>query len=553
MNALGRMFSDIVMGFVIWLIGGIWRRLLLISSVLALAFSIIVYLTPRAEYLPEGEEAKIFAFMFAPPGYNIAEMNRIAREMEAYLLPHVDADSRAFESGETDVPPLITYFRVASGERLFSVSTTRSTDPDHALALQNVLSRLYSEVPGMIAFASKGSIFSGNLAGSRSIELDIKGPQLPALYDAAMQAFIKAREIFQNPRIRPLPGLSLSQPTVEIHPNWNRAAELGVSTEDLGYLIWALSDGAYMDEFFLADDKIDMFLYSTTGTVKNPQDIAQLPVYSPKGGIVPLGAIADIRETVNAHIIRRVDGDRTVTLAIVPPPDVPLETAVDKVEQEIVMGFKKSGKTPDSVTIAIAGASDKLRSTREALSGNFLIAVLLSYLLMVAIFSHWGYPLIILLSIPLGISGGIVGLWLMNNVAGIAMPFDMITMLGLIIVIGIVVNNPILLVEQARNFMNREGLTPERAVIESTRTRLRPIMMSMLTTIFGLSPVVFMPGAGTELYRGLGTIVLFGLFFSTIVTLTFIPAILSLALQFAERFKNTRSGKTKTSSVELSN
>ncbi len=553
LNALGGLFSRYIMTFVSWLTGGIWRRLTLIGGVLMLAFGIMFFLTPQAEYLPEGEEAKIFAFMFAPPGYNIEEMDTIAREMETYFVPHVGASAEAFEAGVTDVPPLDTYFRVASSERLFTVSTTRSTDPDHISALQNALLRKYSEVPGMIAFASKGSIFAGNLAGSRSIELDIKGPDLPVLYDSAMQSFIKARQVFQNPRIRPQPGLSLSQPTVEIRPNWNRAAELGVRTEDLGYLIWALSDGAYMDEFFLADDKIDMFLYSTTGTVKNPQDIAQLPVYSPKGGIVPLGAIAEIRETVSAHTIRRVDGERTVTLAIVPPREIALETAVGMVEREIIQGFKASGRIPANVTIEIAGASDKLRSTREALSGNFLIAVLLSYLLMVAIFSHWGYPLIILLSIPVGISGGIVGLWLMNNVAGISMPFDMITMLGMVVVIGIVVNNPILLVEQARTFMRREGMTPRRAVIQSTQTRLRPIMMSMLTTVFGLSPVVFMPGAGTELYRGLGTIVLFGLFFSTIVTLTFIPALLSLVLQLVARIGTKRSRGSKTRYAEISN
>lgn len=126
-------------------------------------------------------------------------------------------------------------------------------------------------------------------------------------------------------------------------------------------------------------------------------------------------------------------------------------------------------------------------------------------------------------------------------------------MLGMVVVIGTVVNNPILLVEQARTFMSREGMSPRRAVIQSTQTRLRPIMMSMLTTVFGLSPVVFMPRAGTELYRGLGTIVLFGLFFSTIVTLTFIPAVLSLVLQLAERINTKRGRSSKTGYAELGN
>ena len=122
----------------------------------------------------------------------------------------------------------------------------------------------------------------------------------------------------------------------------------------------------------------------------------------------------------------------------------------------------------------------------------------------------------------------------MNNVFGISIPFDMITLLGMVVLIGIVVNNPILLLEQTRLRL-AQGEIPYDAVFNSVKVRLRPIMMSMLTTIFGLAPVVFLPGAGTELYRGLGTIVLFGLLFSTLLTLIFIPALLSLLLDFRQK------------------
>ncbi len=167
---------------------------------------------------------------------------------------------------------------------------------------------------------------------------------------------------------------------------------------------------------------------------------------------------------------------------------------------------------------------------------NFLIAVVISYLLLVAIFSHWGYPLFVMLTVPIGISGGIVGLWLMNFIGArldqiglplIQQPFDVITMLGFLVLIGTVVNNPILLVERALRNLQDRGMDAYAAVLEATRSRLRPIMMSMVTTVFGLSPLVLNPGAGTELYRGLGAIVLFGLLFSTLVTVTFMPALLT--------------------------
>jgi len=528
---LGNQIKQKVMAFISWLLPSVVRRLVLIGSVLILAFGIIWGLTPKAEYLPEGEEAKVFAFMFPPSGYNLPEMARISAAMNEYFVPHIQADRSAFIEGKTPVPPLDVLVTSASDSRLMLIATTRHED---MAALIDSVTEKFREIPGMRAFASRGSIFSGNLGGTRSVELDITGPELAPLYEVALKTFLKAKELFNDPQIRPVPGLSLGQPLLEIRPDWNRAQELGIHTADLGYLIWALADGAYVDEFFLADDKIDMFLYSTANTVQKPQDLAKLPIYSQTTGhVVPLSAIADIVTTVNTETIRRVDGERTVTLAIVAPRETPLETAVERVKTEIIAGLRASGDIPDNVSLRIAGASDKLQATRAALSGNFVLAILISYFLMVAIFSHWGYPFIIMLSVPLGIGGGIVGLWLINHVVN--QPFDMITMLGFLVLIGTVVNNPILLVEQALH--NRaQGMEIIPAVIHSTEVRLRPILMSTITTLFGLSPLVFLPGAGSELYRGLGTIVLFGLLFSTLITLTFMPSLLSLLLQLGERF-----------------
>ncbi|MEM7019607.1 MAG: efflux RND transporter permease subunit, partial [Pseudomonadota bacterium] len=211
-----------------------------------------------------------------------------------------------------------------------------------------------------------------------------------------------------------------------------------------------------------------------------------------------------------------------------------------------VKGLKASGEIPQEIHMEISGASDALNATREALSGNFLVAIAIAYLLMVAVFSHWGFPLLIMTSVPIGISGGIVGLWLLNSIGGhldkvglqsIQQPFDMITMLGFLVLIGTVVNNPILIVERTMNNIRAKGMEIIDAVQESVRTRLRPIMMSMITTVFGLSPLVFNPGAGTELYRGLGAIVMFGLLFSTLITLTFMPSMLSLILEANERWR----------------
>ena len=265
-----------------------------------------------------------------------------------------------------------------------------------------------------------------------------------------------------------------------------------------------------------------------------------MPVYIPEVGVVPLGSLADIHETVDTDAIRRLNGRRTVTLNIIPPRSVPLESALGIVEREVMDWLSREGHLSEQISLDISGASDQLMETRAALSGNYAVAIVLCLLVMVAIFRHWGWPFLILTAVPLGVAGGIGGLALLNWVGGLlpliglqplSQPFDMITMLGFLILLGVVVNNPILLVDRTLSNL-RSGITDAtEAVKEAVSTRIRPIMMSMITTLFGLAPLVFLPGEGTELYRGVGVIVLTGLLFATLVTLTFLPALLVTVLR----------------------
>ena len=149
--------------------------------------------------------------------------------------------------------------------------------------------------------------------------------------------------------------------------------------------------------------------------------------------------------------------------------------------------------------------------------------------------------MLIMTTIPLGIAGGIAGLALLNGVGaalngiglgGFRQSFDMITMLGFLILMGTVVNNPILIVDRAMRHMQAGTMSALEAVREAVASRLRPIAMSTLTTICGLSPLVFIPGAGTELYRGVGAIVLFGILGAAVVSLTMLPALTIQALEW---------------------
>ena len=542
--ATGQRFGAALLRFVNWLMEAVIRRLALVAVVACITLLIFASI-PKAEYLPEGEESKMFVQMYAPPGYNIEEMHGIFKDLEAYLVPYVGQDTGLYARGEAGLPGLNYVLGYASSSRNFVI--LEATDIGQANDLLDIVVEKIREIPGIHVFGSRGSIFSSNWGGSRSINLELSGADLAPLFDAGLKAFVQAQSVFGNPQIRPEPStLALGQPLVEVRPDWERASELGLDVGDLGYSIWAFSDGAFVDEFFLGDEKIDIFLYSTRGTIRQPEDVADIMLYSPMGGMVPLSAVAAVRQTVNTETIRRVDSNRTITLGIIPPRDIPLEQGVDMVRRGIIDELRASGEIGDGISMRITGASDLLSATRNALRGNFIVAVFISYLLLVAIFSHWGYPLLVMTTVPVGIGGGLIGLWLLNAAGGnlsllglsdIYQPFDVITMLGFLILIGTVVNNPILIIDRTMRNVRTRGMASINAVMESVRARIRPIMISSITTIFGLSPLVFSPGAGTELYRGLGAIVMFGLLFSTLITLTFMPTLLSLTLQFRERLR----------------
>ena len=199
----------------------------------------------------------------------------------------------------------------------------------------------------------------------------------------------------------------------------------------------------------------------------------QISVYTPIGAVVPLSSIARIEETVDTNIIRRLNGQRTVTLNIIPPDRVALETGLDIVKRDLVNYLRETGAVPGSINMTISGASDQLEATQEALAANYVVAIIIIYLLLVAIFTHWGYPLLVMTTIPLGVAGGILGLWLFNLGGAwlplIGMPrlhlsFDMIAMLGFLILMGTVVNNPILIVHQAMINVRDRGMNALDAV-----------------------------------------------------------------------------------------
>jgi HAE1 family hydrophobic/amphiphilic exporter-1 len=215
----------------------------------------------------------------------------------------------------------------------------------------------------------------------------------------------------------------------------------------------------------------------------------------------------------------------------------------------------------------MSGNADKLTQVRTALLGHWtgwnfesissvglsrlFLALVITYLLMAALFESFLYPFVIMFSVPLATVGGFVGLRLVRILEP-AQQLDTLTMLGFVILIGVVVNNAILIVHQALNFIRGIGegehdicekLPPREAVRQSVRTRIRPIFMTTATSVFGMLPLVLAPGAGSELYRGLGAVVVGGLVCSTLFTLIVVPLLFSLVLDCQAAFGRLFSGQ----------
>ncbi len=544
-TALGRSFSSRLLQFTAYLLADPARQAWALAITALLTGGVPLFMLPAAEYLPEGEESKVFAAVTAPPGYNMMTMQAIMNDIEPEFVAQVGADTWSQSEGMAPLPPLVFQISSVSPGRVFFLS--EPVDPDDTNALIEATNNRFSTIPGMRSFAVRGSIFSDNRGGTRSINIELTGRNLKQLYATALDVFREADTLFDGAQLNAQPSpatLNMSQPMVHLVPDWERAAELGVDQTELGYSIWAYSDGAFVDEFFLDDEKIDMYLFAAQGTVTQPSDLAYVMLANSRGEQVPVSALARVEETVGTSSISRIDGMRTVTIQLIPPRSVALESAVATVKSDLIDKAKAAGVIPEEIGVAITGATSQLEDTRAAMAGNFLLALLIAYLLLAAVFSHWGYPLLIMTTVPIGIGGGIVGLWLFNlvgnNLALLGLqsfhqPFDVITMLGFLILIGTVVNNPILIVERSVANLYERGMAASEAIMEAVKVRLRPVMMSTITTVIGLSPLVLLPGAGSELYRGLGAIVLFGLLFSSIVTLTILPALLALVFRFAQR------------------
>ncbi|MBW3540535.1 MAG: efflux RND transporter permease subunit [Planctomycetes bacterium] len=523
----------------------LWRTLIVAGFIGGSLFGAWV-LMPQTEYLPEGNRNLVIGILKPPPGYNVEQMISLGKAIEADLAPYWESKPGSPEAKQLAGPRVDNFFFVAREQRMFMGA--RTVDPLRAGELVPVFQKAASKVPGVFVFASQASLFERNITAGRSIEVEISGRELETLTAEAQQIFgrlIGAFPPHEGHQIQPLQSLDLNAPEVHVVPKGEKASELGMTATELGYAVNALVDGAYAGDYWHDGLKIDLVIYGEDDYARHSQDIRDLPINTPAGKLITVADVADVTLASGPEQVAHSERVRSITLQVGPSPAMALETALDKIStlldeyQENSPAFR-SGQ----YQIRLAGTADKLSDTRYQLQGSLLLAMLITYLLMAALFESYFYPAIIMTSVLLALVGGFGGLALLNVFMPATNPqkLDMLTMLGFVILIGTVVNNAILIVHQALNHMREEGMEDKAAIVESVRTRVRPIFMTTCTTVLGMLPLVlplphfgenglvWVAGAGSELYRGLGSVVLGGLIVSTVFTLVLVPIGFSLAV-----------------------
>ena len=394
-----------------------------------------------------------------------------------------------------------------------------------------VLTRSLFGEPGTFGFFTQPSLFQRGFGGGRSIDLDITGPDLDKVVNVAQQAAGLVGKIFprnEGNQMRPIPGLVLGAPEIQVQPNRVKLADNNVTAQSLALSVDAFNSGIRIAEITVDSKRMDLTLRGKLNAITETQGIENIPVVTPSGKILPISSLADIVMTSGPTEIRHIERNRTITLQIKPIDAIPLEAAIDMIKENVILPLEKNG-LPTGVGLNLSGTADELTNTWNAMVINLLVAICMVYLLMAILFESFVYPLVIMLSVPPAAAGGVMGLWVLN--LNILQPLDMLTILGFVILIGIVVNNAILLVHQTLQHIKEEGMNSSDAIIEATRNRIRPIFMSTLTSIFGMLPLVLFPGAGSELYRGLGSVIIGGLCLSAILTLAIVPPMLRIFIR----------------------
>lgn len=487
------------------------KRRIWIPSLILAPLVISYFLWPQTDYLPDVKRDAVDAWVGLPSGQTLeAARTEIAEEVVQRLDPYLKGEKQ---------PELLNYYLFVNP---WGLNTgIRIKDQSRIEEMTDIVNNeILAGFPDVQAFAQQGSLF-GNFGGNGSIELYLQAEDDEALRQAALVATDAINAAIPGAMVRSNPDPNVVVPELRLTPNDRRIAELGMTREEVGRAVRAMGDGLYLGEYVADGERMRVIMRGLEAS--DPEAIESAPIVTPNGGAVPLGEVATLLRGVGPTQIAHVDGRKTLTINVAPPPGMALGDALEKIEASAEAPIRNA--LPAGGTLRYGGDADALLQAISSLSSNFILAAALLFVIMASVFRSARDSALVIIALPLATVGGVIGIQILNLFK--PTPLDLLGMIGFVILLGIVVNNAILLMAQARD-SEAEGMTRPEAARAALRLRLRPILMTTGTSVMGMLPLALVPGPGSAIYRGLAVIIVGGVLVSTIFTLILLPALIQL-------------------------
>jgi multidrug efflux pump len=372
-----------------------------------------------------------------------------------------------------------------------------------------IFPQLIQQVPGTRAFALNPPSL-GARGFQPPVQFVIGGPDYATLVQWRDLMLERLRE---NPRLLNVNhNYQETKPEIRVEIDRRKAAELGVSIQAVARTIETMFGARQVGTYAISGEEYAVLLQAREADRGTPADLTNIFVRASGGGLVPLSNFVEISERARPQSLAREDRVRAITISASLAPGYSLGEALAYMDRTAAEAL------PQEARISYRGQSLEFRTSGSALYVTFALALLVVFLVLAAQFESFIHPLIILLSTPLAVTGGLLALVITGG------SLNIYSQIGMILLIGLMAKNGILIVEFA-NQLRDEGKSVHDAVLESTVTRLRPILMTSIATAFGAMPLALASGAGAESRQALGVVIVGGVTLSTIVTLYAIPAL----------------------------
>lgn len=476
------------------------------ATVLALALvvlggSAVALRNIPSEFVPSQDQSRIMVRMQTAVGSSIEEADHVMQQAEAIINSSPEVNRAFFIVGGFGGSGINTGMSFVT---LVDPSQRDSTQNQFSNALRGKL----NAIPGLRAFVQDLSQTGFTARRGFPVEFSVRGSSWPALVEAAD---IAQRELEQGGDVTDVDtDFQLGQPELRVEPDRDRAADLGVSAEDVATAVNAMVGGMRVGKFKTGGRRIDVRVRLLASQRERPESLAQLKVRTASGALVPLSSLVTLEERPAAQSISRLDRERAISVFGNVSPESSQDRALAAVEA-------LASKMPDGVRMVLGGASVAFRESMQSLIFALILGIVVAYMVLAAQFNSFLHPVTVLTVLPLSIAGAVFALLAMGKTINI------FSMIGILLLIGIAKKNSIILVDYA-NRKREEGLDAREAMRQAAPIRLRPILMTSIATLMAALPAALGLGKGSETRVPMAIAVIGGLVVSTLLSLLVVPA-----------------------------